>query len=81
MLLQLGKAIPRDVSMICRDHDTFLSFLEPTPTYYGDDPQLFAKKLIRVLSATIESREASNLRVNLFPELINWNTLAPPINS
>ena len=81
MLLQLGKAIPRDVSLICRDHDTFLSFLEPTPTYYGDDIQLFAKKLNRVVNATIESREASNLRVNILPELVNGDTLAPPTNS
>lgn len=78
MLLQLGKAIPRDVSMICRDHDTFLSFLEPTPTYYGDDAQMFAKKLTRVVTAIVDSREVDNLRVNLLPELVAGKTLGPP---
>jgi hypothetical protein len=78
MLLQAGKVIPRDVSLICRDHDTFLSFLEPTPTHYGEDAQMFAKKLIRVINALVDCREADNLKVNLLPQLISGNTLAPP---
>jgi hypothetical protein len=42
--MQMGKSIPANVSLICRDHDNFLSFLEPTPAYYGDDAKLFSKK-------------------------------------
>jgi LacI family transcriptional regulator len=81
ILLQLGKSVPGDISMICRDHDTFLSFLEPAPAYYGDDTQVFAKKILRVVEAIMGSRQGGNLQVNLLPELVAGDSLGPPRQS
>ena len=67
--------------MICRDHDTFLSFLEPAPAYYGDDTQVFAKKILRVVEAIMGSRQGGNLQVNLLPELVAGDSLGPPRQS
>jgi hypothetical protein len=77
ILMQMGKSIPANVSLICRDHDNFLSFLEPTPAYYGDDAKLFSKKMIRVLTAVMAGAPSSNTRVNLLPELIMGSSIAP----
>jgi len=77
ILMQMGKSIPANVSLICRDHDNFLSFLEPTPAYYGDDAKLFSKKMIRVLTAVMAGAPSANTRVNLLPELIMGSSIAP----
>ncbi len=77
ILMQMGKSIPANISLICRDHDNFLSFLEPTPAYYGDDAKLFSKKMIRVLTSVMSGAASSNTRVNLLPELIMGSSIAP----
>jgi len=81
ILLQMGKSIPRDVSLVCRDHDNFLGFLEPTPSHYCDDAKLFARKIIRVCEAIMDSSVSNNMRVSLLPKLVAGDTLGTPGNS
>ncbi|MBL9205146.1 MAG: substrate-binding domain-containing protein [Opitutaceae bacterium] len=46
-LMELGRRIPGDVSMICRGEEVFLRFLSPTPTFYRVNVETLARRLFR----------------------------------
>jgi LacI family transcriptional regulator len=69
VLLQLGKRVPEDVSLISREADIFLTFVEPEPACYVQDPQLFARKLARLTQRLLHDPAAAPQRVLLIPQL------------
>jgi DNA-binding LacI/PurR family transcriptional regulator len=46
-LLECGRRVPADVSLLCRGEDTFLHFLSPTPAFYRVNLELIARRLFR----------------------------------
>lgn len=69
VLAGLGRRIPADVSLLCRDEDRFLSYLEPEPARYVEDPHLFARKLARITTGLMRERPAKTPRVQIIPRL------------
>ena len=69
ILAELGLRVPHDVSLLCRDEDRFLSYLEPEPARYGEHAPLFARKLARITLTLMRARPAKPPRVLLIPRL------------
>lgn len=77
VLTQLGIRVPADVSLLSRDADTFLSFLDPEPACYVENPQLFAAKMARITTMLLQERPAKSPRVLLIPQLVKGGSMAP----
>lgn len=69
VLLQEGRRVPEDVSLVSREADIFLTFVEPEPACYVQDPQLFARKLARITLRLLREPSAAPQRVLLLPQL------------
>lgn len=78
VLSSLGFRIPRDVSLLCRDEDHFLSYLEPEPTRYVENPRLFARKLVRQTQAVLRHPSGRPAQVRLIPRLGRGASVAAP---
>jgi DNA-binding LacI/PurR family transcriptional regulator len=78
ILAQLGRRIPQDVSLICRDEDRFLSYLEPEPARYVEDPHDFARKLARITVKLVHERPEETPRAYIIPALVRGASLARP---
>ena len=50
VLTKAGLAIPDDISLICRESETFLSYMDPVPCRYSHDPAKFAEKLAGIIA-------------------------------
>jgi len=46
-LAQRGLRVPDDISLVCRDDDSFLEFLNPSPTRYSCSPLAYAKRILQ----------------------------------
>ncbi|MBT5169917.1 MAG: substrate-binding domain-containing protein, partial [Opitutales bacterium] len=71
-----GYKIPDDISIICRDDDSFLNYYSPIPSRYTIDPTKFAK---RIFNATMKvvNREVIVKRGDLMiPEFIEGQSVA-----
>ncbi len=75
----LGESIriPRDLSLICRDDEPYLSHLHPEPSRYRHSPRSFAAKLA-TLATRPNLREKGAEQVLLMPRAVAGSTLAPP---
>ena len=70
-----GYKIPDDISIICRDNDSFLNYYSPIPSRYTIDPTKFAK---RIFNATMKvvNREVIVKRGDLMiPEFIEGQSV------
>jgi LacI family transcriptional regulator len=45
-LAERGLRVPRDVSLMSREDETFLNYLRPTPARYAGNPKIYAKRLL-----------------------------------
>jgi len=70
VLVQLGRRIPQDISLICRDDDRFLAFLEPEPARYVESPHEFARKLSRIAVRLVRERPALPARIQIMARLL-----------
>jgi len=77
-LLQNGRRIPEDVSLMTPVHETHLSYLVPDPAGYRVDPVLFSQKLL----ASVRARLKHDLRAPrenwILPEYHAGKTLRRP---
>ncbi|HSJ01307.1 MAG: substrate-binding domain-containing protein [Verrucomicrobium sp.] len=74
-LQQQGFSVPRDVSVVCRDHDPLLEHMLPTPTHYAPNMPLFARKLSRKVMALLTGEAAAAKAVRIMPNFIRGGTL------
>lgn len=74
-LAQHGLRIPQDISLLCRDDETFLEALLPTAARYTKNPHLYAKKLHDVFVRSIESPPANHEEVSIMPEFVPADSL------
>lgn len=78
VLTHMGRRVPADVSLLSRDADTFLSYVDPEPACYVEDPQLFAAKMARITTKLLRERPAKSPRVLLIPQLSKGGSISPP---
>lgn len=76
VLVEMGRRIPQDVSLVCRDEDRFLSFLEPEPARYVEDPRQFARTLARLTTIPRRERSAPVPQTLLLPQLRRGASIA-----
>jgi DNA-binding LacI/PurR family transcriptional regulator len=76
-LLRRGVAVPRQVALVSRDHDPFLDHLVPRVACYQRNPNLFARKILRMVLDRVQEGGAARQHVLLMPELSAGETLGP----
>jgi len=54
-----GLAVPADLSLISRDDETFLTYLQPEPARYILDPSRLARKLVSVIRPLLQHTTAN----------------------
>lgn len=74
----LGCNVPRDVSVISRDEDPFLSFLRPEAARYEASPQALARSLLQPLLELLAGNAVSQRSQRLMPRFVRGASLAPP---
>jgi DNA-binding LacI/PurR family transcriptional regulator len=77
-LAQTGLRVPRDIAVMSRDEDPFLSFLLPKPAHYAIRPHVFAKKLLRPLLDTLEGSAVASRSVKIMPQFLPGDSVGPP---
>lgn len=73
LLARLGKIVPQDLALICRDDDPFLAHLVPAPARYTASPSGFARSLLKLILRAGMSSVAPTLYQQ--PRLIKGETL------
>jgi len=77
-LSQMGRRIPQDISVICRDDGSFLNFFIPEPTRYIASGHAMAKSIWRPILELLEGGVVTHRGGFIMPEFIQGATIAPP---
>jgi LacI family transcriptional regulator len=77
-LQQRGRAVARDISLVCPDDDPFLAYAHPAPTRYLFDAHAFAGRLFRLVQRVIEGEVIAKPAQRLMPEYFRGESLAAP---
>lgn len=77
-LLKSGKDLPRDVSLISRDDDEFLSAVTPSIARYDLNWNVHAKRLARAILRLARAGTLAPRQILFFPQFHKGETLAPP---
>ncbi|MDR1010103.1 MAG: LacI family transcriptional regulator [Opitutaceae bacterium] len=75
-LYGMGLKIPDDISLMCRDDDSFLNYTKPSPTRYSFDSALFARHLFKLIIQTIEGTAILKDNIHIMPDYERGATLA-----
>jgi DNA-binding LacI/PurR family transcriptional regulator len=74
-LMQMGRQVPRDVAVISRDDDLFLSYVAPTPALYRAGAHTMAKSLLRPVLDILGNEPPSRRAVRLVPEFVRGGSI------
>ena len=74
-LARRGLRIPQDISLISRDDDFFLGYIEPDPARYLADPSIWVHKIMHALRRLLEGREAKLQPIRIMPRFISGHSL------
>jgi LacI family transcriptional regulator len=77
-LVQMGRRVPQDVSVISRDDDLFLSYLTPIPARYASSSHIMAKSLLRPVLELLENTTPTSRELHLLPEFIQGDSISRP---
>lgn len=72
----LGLRVPRDMSIVSRDEETFLRFMHPTPTFYSTPPAKFAAALHQALKRILAG-ERTAFAIRIMPDLVKGESVGP----
>jgi len=75
-LMQSGWRIPQDVSVISRDEDPFIAFINPTPARYVVKPHRMAAALLRPILEILDSGTVAQRRGLIMPDFVRGESLA-----
>lgn len=78
LLAAAGVAVPRDLSVVCREDDPFLDYLSPSVARYGTDPALIARRLTQVLVRLAATGQLKPTHELLMPRFIPGASIARP---
>ncbi len=70
--------VPRDISLISHDEDTFLRFLYPSPARYTIEPDRFANALYKTVKRVMEQGAGFDFKELLIPDYIKGGSVGPP---
>jgi DNA-binding LacI/PurR family transcriptional regulator len=72
----IGRRVPRDMSVVSRDEETFLRYMHPTPTYYATPPAKFAQALHQALKRILAG-DRSPFASRIMPNLVPGESIGP----
>lgn len=75
-LAQRCLRVPQDVSLISRDDETFLSYLNPAPARYWCSPRTFAKRLMQPLMLKLRGEKLGHTSFRIEPKYVPGSSLA-----
>jgi LacI family transcriptional regulator len=78
VLPRLGIEIPRDLSVICREDDTFLEYLVPAVARYSSDSAAIARKLAVALARLASGQSLKITHERLMPRFVPGRSVASP---
>jgi DNA-binding LacI/PurR family transcriptional regulator len=73
-LMRQGKNLPKDMTVIARDDDTFLHHAVPAVTRYAVDHAQFAKAVLKAVRQLAETGSLPPKAIRLIPKLIQGET-------
>ncbi len=76
-LAERGIRVPNDISLICREDETFLAYLKPSPTRYAGNPKTYAKRLLLQLQLVLAGETGAHSIHRIEPKFIPGNSLGP----
>jgi LacI family transcriptional regulator len=76
-LAERGLRVPRDVSLLCRDDETFLSYLRPAPARYTCNPKTYAKRLLLQIQLTCSGESGAHTIHRIEPKYLPGPSLGP----
>lgn len=80
LLPRLGLAVPRDLSVICREDDPFLDFVTPAIARYHSDSSAIARKLAIALSRLAGGEPLPAVHDLLMPRVVSGRSVeSPPV--
>ncbi len=74
-LTRLGLRVPEDVSLISRDDDPYLAYLEPEPARYNADGAALARKAMLLIRTLLEGGDAKMEPIRLVPRFTAGGSL------
>jgi DNA-binding LacI/PurR family transcriptional regulator len=77
-LSERGLRIPQDISLICREDDSFLQFLIPPPATYQYSPRNFALKIDSMIQRLIGQPEKTVPEIQIIPRYKPGNSVGAP---
>lgn len=77
-LAQMGLRVPRDMSVLSRDDEPFLSYIVPIPARYAINPHTLAKTLLRPVLELLEGGVVTHRTIRIMPEFIRGESLTAP---
>ncbi len=76
-LAERGLRVPKDVSLISREDETFLAFLKPAPAHYACNPKTYAKRLMLQLQLAFEGEVGAHTIHRIEPKFLAGDSLGP----
>lgn len=76
-LAERGLRVPKDVSLISRDDDRFLTYLKPAPARYACNPNTYAKRLLLQLQLAFAGETGAHTIHRIEPKFIAGDSLGP----
>jgi LacI family transcriptional regulator len=77
-LAERGLRVPTQVSLMCRDDDTFLSYLKPAPARYSCNPKVYAKRLLLQLQLCFDGETGGHAIHRIEPKFLPGASLGAP---
>jgi DNA-binding LacI/PurR family transcriptional regulator len=77
-LAERGLRVPTQVSLMCRDDDTFLAYLKPGPARYSCNPKIYAKRLLLQVQLCFDGETGSHAIHRIEPKFLPGASLGPP---
>ena len=76
-VLELGRLVPADVSLLCRGEDPFLHFLSPTPAFYRVNIEALARRLFRAVLRVATGSTPPQEQQRVLPEFVAGASIGP----
>ena len=77
-LAERGLRVPAQVSLMCRDDDTFLAYLKPAPARYSCNPRIYAKRLLLQLQLCFDGETGGHAIHRIEPKFLPGDSLGAP---
>lgn len=77
-LMNSGLRLPRNISVISRDHDSFLENLLPSVARYVVNPRTMAQRISKKVLEIVQGGKIGALNSKIVPEFVDGATFGPP---